>query len=264
MTNPLPPFLSLDGRTAFVTGAGAGLGRASALALAAAGAHVVCTDLNAEQAAATAAAIIASGGQASHDALDVGDRDAVFASVRRAAAETGRLDVLCNIAGVPGDEQTVAELDPTSFDRIFRIHFKGALFACQAALETMIPAGRGSIINMASSAIDAAFPRTTSYAVAKAALVMMTKTLAAEVGPHGVRANAVAPGFVPTGLSMVRNNSDDQTRQTYLKAWASRTPLQRVGEADDIAHQVLYLASDASAFVTGQILRANGGATMPW
>jgi NAD(P)-dependent dehydrogenase (short-subunit alcohol dehydrogenase family) len=252
--------LDLSGRTAVVSGAGNGLGRASALALGRAGAHVVCVDLDAEAAAATAAELT----QASSAAIDVTDRSAVSTVVARAVADTGRLDVLCNIAGVPGDLASVLELDLASFDRIFAVHFKGALFGCQAALEHMKDHGGGSIINMASGAIDLAIPGTASYAVSKAAIVMLTKTLAVEGGPFGVRANAVAPGFVPTALSMVRHSSDEATRQAYLDAWSARAPMQRVGVPEDIAQQVLYLASDAASFVTGQVLRANGGATMPW
>ncbi|MCT8173990.1 MULTISPECIES: SDR family NAD(P)-dependent oxidoreductase [unclassified Variovorax] len=256
--------LSLADRTAFVTGAGAGLGRSVARLMAAAGACVVCADIDADAAEATAAEIRATGATAHSQGLDVTDREAVRAAVRAACARTGRLDAMCNIAGVPGDGQQVADLDEASFDRVFAVNFKGVLFGSQAALECMTGAKRGAIVNMASSAIDLAFPGSASYSVAKSAVVMFTKTLATEAGPLGIRANVVAPGFVPTRLSMLRNDDDDATRQAYLAAWAQRAPLQRVGDADDIAHQFLYLASDAASFVTGQILRANGGATMPW
>ena len=252
------PF-SLAGRTAMVTGAGNGLGRAVALALGAAGAHVLCADKDGRAAAATAADLPL----AQSTELDVTDRRDVFAAVKQATDSTGRLDVLCNIAGIPGDVTPVLDLDLASFDRIFAVHFKGTLYGCQAALEVMQRQRSGSIVNMASGAIDLAIPTTASYAVSKAAVVMLTKTLAAEAGPFQIRANAIAPGFVPTALSLVRHN-DDATRQAYLDAWSARAPLQRVGTAEDIAQQVLYLASDAAAFVTGQILRANGGATMPW
>lgn len=264
MTGTVPRSLSLAGRVAFVTGAGSGLGRASARILAGAGAVVHCADLDGGHAAETAALIAADGGTAEAVRLDVTERDAVETAISAAAADLGRLDVLCAIAGVPGDLTTVDELDEDSFDRIFRVHFKGALYGCQAALKVMIPARAGSIITTASSAIDLAVPTVASYAVSKAAVTMLTKTLAAEVGQYGVRANVIAPGFVPTPLSMVRHNTDDATRKSYVDAFAGRAPLGRVGDVEDIARQVLYLASDASSFVTGQIMRANGGATMPW
>lgn len=256
--------LRLDGRAVFVTGAGNGLGGAIAHLLAAAGASVTCADLDGATAERTAADIDASDGTARGVALDVTDRAAVLASVDASVAAYGRLDVMCNVAGIPGDHARVVDLDEVSFGRIFAVHFKGVLFGCQAALAHMTPAGRGSIINMASGVIDLSVPGTASYGVAKACTTMLTKVLAAELGPHGIRANAVAPGFVPTTLSLEDHGADEATREAYVAGWAARAPMQTVGKADDIAHQVLYLASDASAFVTGQVLRANGGATMTW
>lgn len=260
-----PQNMSLDGRTAFVTGAGSGIGREVAITLAGAGARVTCADLDGDSAAQTAELINrGSGPTAWAIALDVTDRTQVEAAVARSARDMGSLDVLCNIAGVPGDLTSVADLDEDSFDRIFRTHFKGVLYGCQAALRLMIPAGRGSIINTGSSATDLGIANVTSYAVSKAAITMMTRNLATEVGSHGIRANVVAPGFVPTPLSMDRHDGTDEEAQDYQTAWAARSPLRRVGSATDVAQQFLYLASDASSFVTGQTLRANGGATMPW
>lgn len=251
-------------KSAFVTGAGSGIGAAVATRLGAAGMNVTCADLDRDSAAATAARIRGAGGEARGIELDVARRDHVFSQVDDAVNVYGSLDVMCNIAGIPGDLTTVEDLDEGSFDRIFQIHFKGTFYGCHAALPHMIASGSGSIINTASSAIDLAVPTTTSYSVAKAAITMLTRTLAGEVGHHGIRANVVAPGFVPTPLSMVSNNSDRAERDSYLDRWAQRSPMNRVGTVDDISAQFLYLAAEDSSFVTGQILRANGGATMPW
>ncbi len=256
--------LSLAGRTAFVTGAGAGLGQAVAQAFARAGALVLCSDRDAEAAARTAQGVEAGGGQARAARLDVTDSSAVREAVDAFARDAGRLDVLCNIAGVASSGHRIEDMDEAAFDGVFAVNFKGALYGCQAALPHMLAAGRGSIVNMASSAIDLAIPTNATYSVSKAAVVMLTKVLANEAGPQGVRVNAVAPGFVPTALSMASAMTDPVEREAVIGRWADRTPLGRVGTAQEVADQFLYLASDASRFVTGQILRANGGATMPW
>lgn len=249
--------LSLAGRRAIVTGAGAGLGRATATLFASAGAQVLCVDLDAEAAAATAAA---TGGASA--SLDVSDRSAVQRSLGDYAAEG--VDILVNIAGVASSGERVETMDRDAFDRIFAVNFKGTLNCIQSVLPAMIAARRGAIVNMVSSAIDLAIPTNASYSVSKAAVAMLTKVLANEVGPDGIRVNAVAPGFVPTALSMEAAGPEADDRAAYLDRWSKSAPLGRVGSAEDIAQQCLYLASDAAGFVTGQILRANGGMTMPW
>lgn len=252
--------LSLAGRTAFVTGAGAGLGRGVAIALAEAGAGVICADRDEAAAVATARTL---GGDARALRLDVTDRAAVFAAIDQLVDRAGRLDVLCNIAGVASTGDRIEDMTDAAFNSVFDVNFRGTLFGCQAALPHMIGAGSGSIINMASSAIDRAIPGNASYSVSKAAVVMLSKVLANEAGADGVRVNVVAPGFIPTSLSLGAN-ADAPARATSINRWAAESPLGRVGEPDDVAQQFLYLASDASSFVTGQILRANGGVTMPW
>lgn len=251
--------LSLEGRAAIVTGAGAGLGRAVAALLAGAGARVLCADRDGVAARETAAAI---GGASA--TFDVTDRDAVSAAVEGFARDAGRLDIMCNIAGVASSGDRIEDMGDAAFDHVFDANFKGTLFGCQAALPFMLEAKRGSIVNMASSAIDLAIAGNASYSISKAAVVMLTKVLANEVGGDGIRVNAVAPGFVPTALSLGPVADDAALRGPFLDRWAARAPLGRIGAPDDVAHQFLYLASDAASFVTGQVLRANGGATMPW
>lgn len=257
--------LRLDGLTVFLTGSGNGLGRASALMLAAHGAHVACSDRDLDAASSVADEIRAAGFSGHGYRLDVTDRRAVVDTIARSVKDgPGGLHGLVTCAGVPGDNATVEDLDPASFQRIFGIHFRGTLHAIQAALPHLKASGGGSVVTLASGAIDRPFPGSSAYSMSKAAVAMLTKTLAAEVGRDGIRANVVAPGFIPTGLSMVDHDTDEESRDRFLTGWARQSPMRTVGVPDDIADQVLYLLSPAAAFVTGQTLRANGGVAMPW
>ncbi|MEV6105942.1 SDR family NAD(P)-dependent oxidoreductase [Streptomyces sp. NPDC051940] len=241
----------LTGRTAFVTGAASGIGRATARLLAEAGAHVHCADRDEQGLHETLKDL----GEGTAHVLDVTDRPAV----REAMPE--RPDIVAAIAGVM-HRSSVLQTAEEDLDRVLAVNFKGVLFTCQAAADRMISAGTpGSIITMASGAVDAGTPELLCYSAAKAATVQLTKTLAGEVGRHGIRVNAVAPGWIRTPMTE-RDSAEAQQRTEALMTRMS--PLGRVGEPEDVAHAVLYLASDASAFVTGQILRPNGGVAMPW
>ncbi|MFF1381295.1 SDR family NAD(P)-dependent oxidoreductase [Streptomyces sp. NPDC058308] len=279
----------LTGRTAFVTGAASGIGRASALLLAEAGAAVHCADRDEQGLHETATLIKAVGGTAHTYTLDVADRAQVDRAVTAAATTAAttktpapapapppapaprpsaagtrphpRLDITAAIAGVM-HSSPVLETRDEDLDRVLNINFKGVLYACQAAARTMIDAGSGgSIVTMASGAVDTGGPGLLCYGAAKAAVVQLTKTLATEVGPHGIRVNAVAPGWIRTPMT---TRHDAETQAHTEKIMVRMSPLGRVGEADDIAHAVLHLASDAASFTTGQILRPNGGVAMPW
>jgi 3-oxoacyl-[acyl-carrier protein] reductase len=258
--------IELDGRVAFVTGAASGIGQASARLLAGAGAMVVCADVDGAGAAATAGSI---GPAASAVTLDVTRRDDVDAAVREAATRHGRLDIMCNIAGIILSS-LVVDTTEEDLDRLFAVNLKGVLFGCQSAARIMCEHGSGSIINMASAAVDVPAPTLAMYAMAKAAVVQLTRTLATEVAGRGVRVNAVAPGFVVTGMTARHFRRPDGTidsegmKEAVLEPMRKRNPLGRVGQPDDIGWAVLYLASDASSYMTGQILRPNGGAAMPW
>ncbi|MFD9354615.1 SDR family NAD(P)-dependent oxidoreductase [Streptomyces sp. NPDC060031] len=247
----------LTGRTALVTGAASGIGRATAALLAEAGAHVHCADRDEQGLAETAALIAKAGGAATVHTVDVTDR----AGIREAVTAAGPLDIAAAIAGVM-HTSSVLETADEDLDRILDINFKGVLRTCQEAARSMIAAGRpGSIVTMASGAVDAAQPGLLCYSAAKAAVVQLTKTLATEAGPHGIRVNAVAPGWIRT--PMTGRHGPEVQEQTEA-AMTRMSPLRRVGEPEDIAQAVFYLASDASSFMTGQILRPNGGVSMPW
>jgi len=269
--------LNLTGRVAVVTGGGGDLGRSSAAALAGAGAAVLVADVDAGAATATATAITSEGGVASSAAVDVADKSGVDALAEQAIAEWGRIDCWANVAGIMRTQYAldVAEDD---FDAVLAVNLKGVLFGSQAAIRAMSPAGTGSIVNVVSAIVDAAVPGMAGYAVSKAGATMLTKCLALEVARSGIRVNAVAPGWTPSGMTResvrgissaaepaaVGEGLDDEAWGAHAAKQARYVPLGRNAEPGDVADTVLYLASDLSRFVTGQILRPHGGVTMPW
>jgi 3-oxoacyl-[acyl-carrier protein] reductase len=257
----------LDGRVAVVTGAASGIGRAIADVLAAAGARVVLGDLDESGVRSAAREIADRGGAALAQRVDVARRADQDALVATALREWGRLDVMANVAGVPSDGP-LADVGEPELDRLLAINVKGTLFGCQAAVRAMAAGRGGSIVNVASGAIDLAVPNYGLYALTKAAITMMSQTLATEVGRHGIRVNVLAPGatltnFTQRHLRDEEGNVDPARLENFLTSMRARSPLGLFGEPIDQAWLVLYLASDASRFCTGQIWRANGGQTIP-
>lgn len=252
----------LTGKVALVTGAASGIGEATAQVLARAGANVVACDLDEAGAKETVASLdgaVAVG-------CNVAVKTEVDAAVDRAVAEFGRLDAMCNVAGIPAD-RTIEAASEDDLDKVIAVNLKGVLFGCQAALRVM---GEGSaIVNVTSSGIDAPAKGYGLYAMTKAAVAMLTKTLAVEAGPKGVRVNAIAPGATITPFTE-RHLYDDEgnVRQEHYDAFVEHmrrlSPLGQVGEPVDQAYLIQYLVSDAAKFVTGAILRANGGQTFSW
>jgi 3-oxoacyl-[acyl-carrier protein] reductase len=256
----------LSGRVALVTGAGGGIGRTSAEVLAAAGAVVVCADIDRGRAEETAAGITDAGGSAEAAQVDVAERGAISALVATSVAAHGGLHVMCNIAGIMIDS-SIIELDPDEFDRILSVNLKGALYGCQAAGKVMVEQRAGSIINMASAAVLAPSDGIGAYAICKAGVAQLTKSMAVEVGRRGVRVNTIAPGFIPTNMTAryytkPDGTIDEEAKSAVLTPMAKYAPLRRTGLTSDIGYCVLYLASDASSFVTGQLLSPNGGVAM--
>jgi len=256
---------NLSGRVAVVTGAGSGLGQASAEILAGAGATVICGDINDERAQETATSIRSTGGSAESVGVDVSDEHAHHLLLD-AALSHGRLDIWVNSAGIMAEAQ-VLDLKAADLDALMNVNVKGTLFGAQTAGRYMAEHGGGSIINMASGAMQMPSPDIAAYAMTKASVVQMTRIMALEIGKRGVRVNAVAPGFVPTSMTSryyqrPDGSIDEEMKAAVLTPMAKMAPLKRVGEPRDIGFAVLYLASDASSFLTGQVLSPNGGVVM--
>jgi 3-oxoacyl-[acyl-carrier protein] reductase len=258
----------LTGRVAVVTGAGRGLGRAISARLAEAGATVVCADIDDVSAAETAAQIQRAGDRASAVQLDVTRKSDVDALVERVVSEHGHLDVMVNNAGIIVDG-LVLDTSEDDLDRVHAVNFKGVFFGCQAAGRAMVAQGSGSIINLASGAIDIPTPSLVCYSTAKAAVAQLSRTLAMELAPHRVRVNAIAPGWIDTPMNERHARRSDGTldesqHAAYREQRAKLSPMNMAGEPDDIAFAALYLAAPAAKFVTGIVMRPNGGSTMPW
>lgn len=263
-----PAGYDLSGRVAAITGAGSGIGKATARTLAACGATVVCADIDEPAARATADEITADGTRARAVRTDVTSRADIDALVDDTHQEYGRLDIMGNVAGVPHNKM-IADTTDDEFERILAINLKSVFYGVRAALRVMVPQGSGNIVNLSSGAIDTPAPTLACYGMTKAAVAMLTKTAATEAGRHGIRVNAIAPGVIHTNFSRhnyedAEGNVDDEKVEAYRKRFGAMAPLGRVGEAQDIADAILYLVSDAGSFMTGQILRPNGGVAMPW
>jgi 3-oxoacyl-[acyl-carrier protein] reductase len=258
------PF-DITGKVAVITGAASGIGEATAKVLAGAGAQVVCADLDEGGARKTAEAI---GDAAIAVACNVAKKADVDAAVDAAVERFGRLDAMCNIAGIPLD-RFISEATEEELDRIIAVNQKGVFYGCQAAVRAMTPQGGGSIVNVTSSGIDAPAKRYGLYAMTKAAVAMLTKSLAVEVGRFGIRVNAIAPGATITPFTerhLVGPDGEMNTEyyEQFVEAMKKQSPLGIVGDPVDQAYLIQYLISDAARFCTGAIWRANGGQTFSW
>jgi len=253
----------LTGRTAVLAGAASDVGAAIARAFAALGAGLVLGDRDAARLDTVARRIREAGGRVDALATDVTSAASVKALV---AAAAPRLDVMVNLAGVIGDD-SVADTSDDELDRVLDVNAKGVFLGCRAAVRAMIPHGAGVIVNMASSAAYGPLPGLASYAMSKAAVVSLTRSLAAEVGRHGIRVNAVAPGYVEGGMSARRarrpdGSLDEERMEAIREQVRQRVPLGVLSLPEDVAQAVLYLATDASRTTTGQVLHPNGGRPM--
>jgi NAD(P)-dependent dehydrogenase (short-subunit alcohol dehydrogenase family) len=243
----------LDGRVMIVTGGTAGFGLATARLAASVGARVIVAGRREDRGRAAAKTVGAGCAFVRADVADDGDARAL---VETAVERFGRLDILVNNAGIIR-RRSVADEDPAGWDEILAINLRGAFLCSRHALPHLI-AARGSIVNVSSVlALQTQTGATPAYDASKAGLLALTRALAVRYGPDGVRANAVCPGFVCTDL-----NRDVWTAWTdeQRRAAEARLPLRRLGTADDVARAVVFLASDAAAWITGVALPVDGGA----
>jgi NAD(P)-dependent dehydrogenase (short-subunit alcohol dehydrogenase family) len=247
----------LDRKIAIVVGAANGIGRATALAFAAAGARVTCADVEEPGAKATAADIERSGAQALPVHLDVTDGASCRAAVAATVARFGGLDVLLYGAADNDRTATVVEMEEAAWDRVIAVNLTGAFLMVKAALPVMIAGGGGSIILIASQLGRVASPGRPAYCATKGALIQLAKVLAADHAAQGIRANTLSPGAVATRRMLQRHKDMDEARRVM----GPKHLLGRLGLPEEIARAAVYLASDASAFMTGSDLLSDGGYT---
>lgn len=245
--------VDLTGQTAIVTGASQGLGRAMAVALAAAGARVACVARNAEKLAETVALISAAGGQGEAFAGSVSERENVDRIVEAVAEGWGKLDILVNNAGITRDTLLPAMSDE-QWDDVIETNLRGTFLFCRAASRPMMRARYGRIINISSVSGLIGNAGQTNYSASKAGMIGLTRSLSKELAKRKVTVNAVAPGFIESDMTQALGDA-------ILDEVKKKIPAARIGTADDVSACVLFLASRASGYVTGQVLTVDGGMT---
>jgi NAD(P)-dependent dehydrogenase (short-subunit alcohol dehydrogenase family) len=251
---------SLKGKVALITGGSRGIGRAIALAFAEAGASLVVSSRNKRppELQKVAEEIRAKGGKALAIPAHVGKKEDVQNLVQKTLEEFGRIDILVNNAGVNPVLSTLVDLEEEAFEKVIEVNLKGAFLMSKAVAKEMIKQGGGRIINISSiSGLRARADGTGAYCISKAAMNMMTQVMARELAPHNILVNAIAPGSIKTEFSRV-DWADPERR-------AQRIPeieLKRFGEPEEVVGSALLLASEASSFMTGEIIRVDGGKTI--
>jgi 3-oxoacyl-[acyl-carrier protein] reductase len=243
--------LSLAGRVAVITGAGRGIGAATARAFAAAGAHVALLDRERGSATRVAEDIAFRGGDALYFDTDITDAFAVERVFDGIAAESGGIDVLVNNAGIVRDAR-VEDVSDEDFDATLDVNLRGALVCTRAAVPHFLARGRGRILSAASITARMGNFGQTAYAASKAGIIGMTRTWARELGPKGITANAVAPGFIETDMVA-------SVPPKVLEQIRARIPAGRLGRPEEVANVYLFLASDLASFINGAVIGVDGG-----
>lgn len=250
------PSLRLDGKVAIVTGGGGGLGTLASCAFAEAGADVVVTARHLDKCEATADKVRALGRKALAMSTDVTTSDQVRALVEATMRSFGRIDILFNNAGVTSP-RSMEDSSEEEWLRVVDVNIKGTFLCTRAVVPAMKAQGGGAIINMGSILSQAGMANRSAYAVSKAGVASFTKSMAFELGPFGITVNALGPTVIVTDL----NRELVRTQPQLYEALLARTPLKRLGQPEDIAGALVFLASPAARFITGQILFVDGGYT---
>ena len=244
-------------RVAVVTGAARGIGAAIAVRLAADGLHVAVLDLDEAACARVVDEIRAAGGTALAVGCDVADEDSVAAAAGRVEAELGAPTVLVNNAGILRDN-LLFKMSVDDWDAVLGVHLRGAFLMTRALQRHMVDARFGRVVNLSSTSALGNRGQV-NYAAAKAGVQGFTKTLALELGPYGVTANAIAPGFIETDMTAATAARIGMEFEEFTRAAAEQIPVRRTGKPDDIAHTASFLASEGAGFVSGQVLYVAGG-----
>jgi 3-oxoacyl-[acyl-carrier protein] reductase len=243
--------MKLKGQSALVTGGGGGIGAAVCTAFAREGANVVVNDVNLAAAEKVSAAAQDLGVRAYADGSDITDSKAAKAMIDQAVKTHGRLDILVNNAGITRDT-LVARMSDEDWNLVLSVNLNGAFYCARAAARPMMKQRSGAVVNVASVIGIGGNAGQGNYAASKGGLIALSRSLAKELGPRGVRVNAVAPGFIQTAMT-------DDLPEDLKKAILENTPLRRFGTAEDVASAVLFLAGPGAEFITGSVLRLDGG-----
>jgi NAD(P)-dependent dehydrogenase (short-subunit alcohol dehydrogenase family) len=252
--------MRLADKVAIITGAGSGMGRTAALMFAEQGASVVVAEYNEAAGAETVRLVEADGGRASFIKTDVSSEASSRAMVDHAVATYGRVDVLYNNAGVmPEADHSVIDTDVATWDQVMAVNVRGVFLGCKFAIPQMVAQGSGSIINIASfvALVGCSVPQD-AYTASKGALISLTRSLAVQFGPKGIRTNAICPGPVETPLLMDWLVKDEEAKRIRL----ARNPSGRFGKPEEIVNMAIYLASDESRWTNGAQLVVDGGITV--
>jgi NAD(P)-dependent dehydrogenase (short-subunit alcohol dehydrogenase family) len=253
---------ALHGKTAVITGSANGIGRAMAHAFAAAGANVTVSDVLADDGLRTVQEITDAGGTAHFVPADVSDAEQAEHLITATVQRFGRIDILANNAGIGGGQLRLHELEPEDFDRVVGVNLRGTFLCTKYAIPHFLAQHDGRILNTASTYGLIAAPNAAAYCASKAAIINLTRQLAVDYGPDGIRVNAICPGYIDTGLGRrgPRLSPEEFQAATAIREKAAaRQPLGRQGMPAEVGAVALFLVSDAASFMTGSIVPVDGG-----